>query len=148
MGARSERVASVTDASSRVVTVPEWDNMRFEVRSLSLAERNRIAMATRDKKGNTIVNRYYAALVIASAFVPADEDGAGERAFDHNDMEMLQTKNGAATDRLAKVAMELSGLTTADEDEDDDEDGGSDLAKAIEEAGKASSSTATSEPAS
>jgi hypothetical protein len=148
MGAKSQRIAAVQDSEREVVSVPEWDGERFEVRSLTLAERNRIAMATRDKKGNTEVNRYYAALVIASAFVPEDEVGAGERAFDHSDMDMLQGKNGAATDRLAKVAMRLSGLTNDDDSDGDDEEQKSSLEEAIETAGKASSSTGTSEPAS
>lgn len=139
MGVFSQQVSDVNDVSKRIVTVPEWGDLRVEVRSLPLAQRNQIAVSTRDKKGNTVINKYYAALIVASCFDPV----SGDAAFSYSDMDMLQQKNGAATDRLATVAMELSGLTTADDD-DTDEEGKTSLEKAVEEAGKASSSTETS----
>jgi hypothetical protein len=137
-----DRVRAIDDITREVVEIPEWTDgegiVQVEVRSLTLGVRNKIAIQSRDRKTQkTDTTRFYPKLVIAASYEP----GTNQKAFEPDDESWLTEKNAAALDRLAKVALRLSGMAEEPTDEDDTDAG----QEAIDEAGKDSSSTETSE---
>ena len=116
-----DQIFAIEDIRKEIVEIPEWGDVKIEVRSLTGGDRARILETGVDAMGNVSLQRVYPEMVIASAFDPE----SGERVFDENDKDGLMAKNALAIDRLATVATRLSGLNE----------------EAVDEAGKTSSST-------
>jgi len=116
-----DKIAAVEDITSESVTIPEW-GVTVEVRSMTAGARGEM-LADCLKDGEMDVKALTPALVIGSTFDPE----TGEPVFTRADVQFIEAKNSAAVDRIAAVAMRLSGL------EEDAKD----------KAGKDSSSTET-----
>lgn len=102
------------DLETREVDVPEWGGTVL-VRGLTGHERNRYEASVTQQRGKhtvTVLDDITAKLV-AACIVDAD----GKRLFTEGDIGALSEKSGAALQRVADVALELSGMTsTSDED--------------------------------
>ena len=138
-----QRIREVVDGKQDTVLVPEWADItedgqppRFVVKSMNGKERAGYLKAAVDDEGNPNFEAIYPQLLIATTYEavekPVDPDDpansevyyeAGDKVFRSGDEDWLNDKNAAAVERIAKVAMKLSGM-----------DG-----KAADEAGKASS---------
>lgn len=105
MGKLREQILSVQDIKTENVSIPEWDT-EVQVRGLSGASRNRILNNAIDKKGNVNLDTLYSDLVLASTHDPE----TGEAVFAAQDRDALNAKSGSALERIARVAMRLSGL--------------------------------------
>jgi hypothetical protein len=103
-----EQVLNAKDLAEERVTVPEWDDAEFLIRGLTGAERAKLLKsATNGGRSESVdFERYFADIVIMSARDPE----TGELVFEPTDRDMLNGKNAAAVERLAKVARRLSGL--------------------------------------
>jgi len=105
-----ERILSAQDIQSERVHVPEWD-VEVEVRSMTGAQRARVLQgATVD--GEIDLERLYPILLIETTYDPE----SGERIFNPADRDALNSKNSGALERIAKVAMRLSGIEPGAED--------------------------------
>lgn len=124
-----QRIRKARPYSSRTVDVPEWD-ITVEVRSMSLGDRNDMAlhMVTADGKDNP---RQFYPMVIATCTYDAD----GLKVFGPEDLPWLNTLDAHILDRIAKPAMELNGF-------------GEDAKEKVEEEAGKSSETQTSDTAS
>ncbi|MDQ0273965.1 hypothetical protein [Cytobacillus purgationiresistens] len=98
-------ILNTQDISSENLYIPEW-KVEVEVRGLSGSARNRILSNALNKKGEIDLNAMYPDLIIASLFEP----GTNERIFGPEDRDILNAKSGKALERIARVAMDLSGL--------------------------------------
>lgn len=117
-----EQIIKADDITSETVDVPEW-NVKVEVRTLSGRDRAKMLKSHMDSEGVLDIEKLYPALLIAAVFDP----DSGDKVFTEFDYDVLNNKSGAALERVAQVAIRLSGL------------GG----EAVAEAGKGSSSPAT-----
>ena len=104
MSSLRDQILAASDIEREVVEVPEWD-CTIEVRSPSGEARGRIAAVVNDTDAN--YQLLYPALLLPSLFDPE----SGERIFGDDDGEVLNAKNGAILERLATVALRLSGVT-------------------------------------
>jgi hypothetical protein len=100
------RILGASDLRKERVSIPEWD-VTLEVRGLTGTQRARLMQNGFDGRGQAVFDRLYPELVIASTFDPE----SGEPVFAEGDRDALNAKSGAALERLAQVAMRVSGLT-------------------------------------
>lgn len=101
-------IIDADDLVREVVEVPEWGDIKIEVRSLTSGDRNRLlSAAAREGTSAIDMEKYTADLVILTAFDPS----SGEKVFDKADRDMLNQKNSAAVDRLFSTAARLAGLS-------------------------------------
>ena len=115
-----DKIASLKDIESRIIHVPQWD-VKIEVRSMSARDRAAMVQQAADGGGTLNFERLYPDLVIKCAFDP----DTGEKAFEEADRDMLLDRHAGAIELIASTAMDVSGMAP----------------KAIDEAGKDSSST-------
>lgn len=104
-----DRILAVPDGSSEIIEVPEWDNVKVEVRSMTGAERAAYIENFGDEESGRVDWKLVTpTLLIASCYDP----DSGERVFQPGDVEALNAKNAAVTERIAKIALRLAGLDT------------------------------------
>ncbi|ATW59940.1 tail assembly chaperone [Arthrobacter phage Waltz] len=101
-----DRAVAARPYQAENVEVPEWD-ATVEVRSLPLGERNEMMAEVMDEDGNADFQAMFPALLIRSAFDPE----TGERVFAHDDTATINGLDSKVVDRVAEVALKLSGLT-------------------------------------
>lgn len=102
-------ILETVDVTSEKVTIPEWNGIELEIRSLSGKERAALLQDAANNGGKIDLGKMYPDLVILSSFDPA----SGERVFSLADRAAVADKNGGALERIAQVAMRLSGLDEA-----------------------------------
>lgn len=100
-----EKILAAQDIQSERIHVPEWD-VEVEVRSMTGAERARVLKGGSDEEGNVDMEKLYPILLIETTYDPE----SGERIFSAADRDALNMKNSGALERIAKVAMRLSGI--------------------------------------
>ena len=96
----------------------EVAGVTFDVRSMSLDDRNRLVSELSDDEGTLDNSKFYKGVVVATCFDPE----TGEAAFTEADLDRLGSARASVVDELAAVGLKLSGLEE----------------KAVDEAGKAS----------
>jgi hypothetical protein len=118
-----DQILAADDITSESVEIPEW-KVTVEVRGMTGGDRAALMDEALDPEtGNVDLQKIYPDAVILTAYDPT----TSERVFGPEDRADLMAKSGVAIDRLASVAMRLSGF-----------DG-----DAVDKAGKGSSSTKT-----
>lgn len=105
-------ILNADDLEKEIVDVPEW-GVKIEVRSMTAKERSRILQAAM-RDGSTVnLERWFPDICIAACFDP----DTGEKVFEPADRDALNSKNGAAINRVVEVAQRLAGMgETAVED--------------------------------
>lgn len=102
-----DEILAVTDRTYEYVNVPEWGG-RVKVRSLDGRERARWQKGSLEIKGKTQTVNFDVSTVLLVALSVVDEKGS--RLFADGDLRELSRKNSAALERVADVAMRLSGI--------------------------------------
>jgi len=102
-----EKILNAKDQRKEKVYIEEWD-VEIEVRSMTGKERAEIIRKSvdKDKDGQVDVTLLTVNSVIACCYDPT----TGEKVFEPTDRDILLTKNAGALEKLAEVALELSGL--------------------------------------
>ncbi|ALY09591.1 hypothetical protein SALGADO_66 [Arthrobacter phage Salgado] len=101
-----DRAVAARPYSTELVEVPEWD-ATVEVRSLPLGERNEMMAEVVDEEtGKGDFKAMFPALVIRAVFDPE----TGERVFAPDDAATINGFDAGVIDRVAEVALKLSGL--------------------------------------
>lgn len=100
-------ILGLEDATNELVKIPEWGDLELEIRSLSGKERAALLQDAANNGGKIDLAKMYPDLVILSSHDPA----TGKRVFAAADRGAVGDKNGAALERIAQVAMRLSGLS-------------------------------------
>lgn len=111
-----DTILSADDIDREMVEVPEW-GVTVEMRSMTIAERT-YAMKSwskprEDGEGTEVdQEKFYPMLLAASIFDPE----TGEKVFDRAEVEKLGEKSSKVVERLAGVAIRLSGMGQGDVD--------------------------------
>lgn len=103
------KILNADDVQSEAVEVPEW-GVTVSVRGMTGKERARFLQATVNEDGKPQFDRIYPEILIACTYHPADHPEAGTKVFEPTDRDVLNDKSSAPTERIAKVAMRLSGI--------------------------------------
>jgi hypothetical protein len=108
-----EKILNSNDEQTELVTISQW-GVDILVKSMSGKERASLMnQCLNQKTGVMDMEKLYGLLVISTAHDPGTE----ERIFQLADLEALNGKNGAAMEKIAKVASRLSGLEEGQIDE-------------------------------
>lgn len=109
-----DKIRAANDRPKEHVEVPEW-GVDFYLLSMSGKDRdlyeNRMLRARTGNGGS--IEGMRASLIVACAV-----DESGNRVFTDADIPDLQAKSGVVLDRLATVAMRVSGLITEEQAEE------------------------------
>lgn len=105
-----EKILATQDIRSERIHVSEW-GVEVEVRSMTGAERARVLKGGSDEDGNVDMEKLYPILLIETTYDPE----SSERIFSAADRDALNAKNSGALERIAKVAMRLSGIDSGSE---------------------------------
>lgn len=97
-----EQILNAKDIKSEKVFIEQWE-IEVEIRGLTGAER---AVMLNDMRGSVDFVKLYPQIVIATTYEP----GTNIRIFEATDVDLLNSKSGAALEKIATVAMQLSGL--------------------------------------
>ncbi len=100
------KIKSANDIKKEIVNVSQWE-VDIEVRTMSGLDRANLLNKCIDAKGNVIQEKFQTGLLIACLFDPE----SGERIFVDADADWLIQKSSGAIEKLASVAMRVSGLT-------------------------------------
>lgn len=106
-GSIRDRLAARRPYVSEIVEVEEWEE-KFEVRSIALGVRNDMLASVIDpetKEADT--QKLYPELIIRSTYDPE----TGLRVFADDDLAFINGLAAGPSDKLAKAAMKLSGMT-------------------------------------
>ena len=92
--------------------MPEWGNIKIEVRSMTGAERAAMLSDSWDQETESVsFDRMFPNVVVACSFHPE----TGEKLFSTQQIPQLNGKNSKAMQRVAEVGMRLSGLNEKEE---------------------------------
>lgn len=108
-----DKILSANDEQSELVTIEQWG---VQVLVKSMTGKARAGLMNRclnQKTGIMDMEKLYGLLVIHTAHDPE----TGAKIFEEVDLEALNGKNGAAMEKIAKVASKLSGLDEGSIDE-------------------------------
>lgn len=100
-----DAIRSSNDNAPIPLDVPEW-SVKVGVRGMTGDERADFTDRFSDESGKVDWHSIYEDVVIASCVHPE----TGEPIFEPSDREWLMSKSGAVLDRIAKKALDLSGL--------------------------------------
>lgn len=107
----SERIFAIKDIETEDVPIPEWGGVVLRVQSMTGLERAGFLERFMGEGGELNIEGLYPSLIIATCFDPE----TGEQVFQPGQEAKLNGKNSAALERLGKVALKLSGITSAAE---------------------------------
>jgi len=93
------------DIEEELLPVPQW-GVEFLIKGMSGADRAKFLKRS-TRGGEVDLERFYPELVIATCFDPADPE---TQVFEPADREALGKKSGAALEKIATVALRLSGM--------------------------------------
>lgn len=100
-----EQILNAKDIKEKEIPVEEW-GVKILVKGLTGKQRSMVLNEAMDKKGNLDFTKVYPDLVIATSYDPETKEPIFEKA----DRDLLNEKSGAALEKVAEVAVELSGL--------------------------------------
>ena len=106
-----EKILNADDIRQEIVSVNEW-GVKLLVKGMTGSQRARMMSSAVDRKGNMDFEKMYAELVISGSYDPE----SGEKIFSSADKDALNEKSGGALEKIAKVCMNLSGLTDEEMD--------------------------------
>jgi len=105
MSTLRDAILNADDGTKELVDVPEW-GVTVEVRSMTGVQRAKFLTASVGDDGKPDFARTYPTLIIQTTFDPE----TGDRVFEDADRDALNEKSAAATERIAKAALRVSGL--------------------------------------
>jgi hypothetical protein len=106
-----DAILEPTDLTTEEVHVPEW-GMTIRVRTITATEREQLYMSIEDSRTKNEPTNFMARLVAASVV-----DETGNKIFQMTDAVRIGNKSGSAVNRIADVAIRLSGIGQAQVEE-------------------------------
>ena len=107
-----DRIRAARPYTKELVEVEEWE-ATIEVRSISLGLRNEMMLSVIDPDTKQAdVRKLYPEMIIACSYDPE----TGEKVFADDDAAFLNGLDAGVLDKIAKPAMELSGMNEKSKD--------------------------------
>lgn len=106
MSSIRDRAAASRGSNTERVQVPEWDDIELEFRPVTVKKRAEL-LKNAAAGGDVDLVLFGPSLIVASVYDPE----TGDAAFTDSDVEMLTELPAGVIDRLASVAMRISGMT-------------------------------------
>ena len=107
------KILGSKDLPSEIVEVPQW-KVKVKVVGMSAGARGLLIEKSMNKKtGELDFTKLYPLLVVDTVYDP-DTD---EKVFEHDDIEELLKKSGAAMEVIGQAALRLSGFDGEDVEE-------------------------------
>ena len=104
-----DQIMKAKDISGKKLEIEEW-GVTVEVRTMTARERAEVVENAIDPvTGKTSIGIMYPQIAISCVYDPE----TGEKIFTPQDKELLLDKSGAVLEKIAQLAMELSGMTEA-----------------------------------
>jgi hypothetical protein len=101
-----DRIAAVKDSKAEKITVPEWDDVVLEVRSITVKQHSDLIAAAAVDGETVDLAVLIPRLLIMSVYDPEN----GEPAFCDADAEWLAGLGAGVVERLGLAAMRVSGI--------------------------------------
>ena len=108
-----DRIKAANDIDTEVIEIPEWDQVKIEVRSMPGRERAQLLKRATMPDGSMDFEGLYPSVLVACCFDP----DSGDKVFDTGDYGWINEKAAGPVERLAQIGMKLSGLTQEAADE-------------------------------
>ena len=106
MSSIRDRIAAVQDSSAERITIPEWDNVELEVRSITVKQHADL-LASMSADGDSVdMAVMIPRLIIVSVYDPEN----GERVFTDDDADLLAGLSAGVVERLGFAAIRVSGI--------------------------------------
>ena len=102
-----EQILGARDIQEELVEIPEWGGVKVLVRGLTGRQRAQLLQNAVDTAGKVDLVRILPELVIYCVYDPETR----QQVFRPADRDALLEKSGIVLERIATVAMRLSGLT-------------------------------------
>ena len=102
-----DRILASDDIGKQIITVPHWDDVELEIRTMTAAERASMLNSAVGPDGEMDLEELYPRILIGTIFDPE----TGEAVFTHEDVSALKNKSASAVEFVAQKSMALSGLT-------------------------------------
>jgi hypothetical protein len=107
MSVLKDKILQADDLEKKQVYISQWD-ATVEVRSLTGKQRASIIKSVMSPDGKIeFIDKMYGDLLIECCYDPE----TGELLFSEADKDALNNKNGSALENIARIAMDLSGLS-------------------------------------
>lgn len=100
------------DIPKETLHVPQW-GVEVLIQGMTGAERADLIRQFRNDNGSLNFEKLYPVMIVHTVCDPS----SGERIFDMNDVAAINEKSGQALERVAKVALRLSGMDETAEEE-------------------------------
>lgn len=100
-----DKIFQAKDIKEELVYVEEWD-VKVLVRGLNGKSRSEVLNSALTKQGTFDFVKVYPDLVIATSYDPE----TNEKIFTKEDRDLINEKSGSALEKIASVAVRLSGL--------------------------------------
>ena len=96
-------ILEADDLSSETITVPEWGDVKIEIRSMTGRDRAALQKKFRDEFD---MEAWYTELTLATVYDPE----TGKRVFEPADRKEIGGKSAKVLERIANIATRLSGM--------------------------------------
>lgn len=106
MSSLRDAILAADDLTSEILEIPEW-GVTVEVRTPTAGDRARLFKIGTTADGTVDPELLYPMLLVSTVCDPDTH----ESLFTLDDAEALNAKSGAVVERVANVAMRLSGMT-------------------------------------
>lgn len=100
-----EKILNTDDIKTELVTIEEW-GVELEIKALTGKKRAEIMTSAMNEQGKMDFEKLYPDLIITSTYDPETK----ELVFEKTDRDMLNQKSGGALEKIAQIAIKLSGL--------------------------------------
>ena len=105
-----DKILNAKDIDEKIVEIKEWG---CSVMVRSMTGKERAVFLKNTSNGETLdFEKMYPELVIATCYDPETK----EKVFEKTDRDVINSKSASAIEKIAKVALEISGLGEGSQD--------------------------------
>ena|SRR3990167_6165892 len=108
-----EEILALDDLTKEPITIPEWGNEMFLVRTMTAGERDAFEQREQERREKTRGLSGLRARLVVETLERAD----GTRVFNPTQADALSRKSGRILGRIFDVAVKLNGMNKADIEE-------------------------------
>lgn len=108
-----ELILQSDDIPVETITVKQWGGVELEIRGMNGKERAKLLRGSMSDEGELDFEKLYPLLIVACSYDPE----TGDKVFTEADLDLLNSKSGAALETVGQVCARLSGMDKKDVDD-------------------------------